>query len=174
MTSELQRAQESIANLRDVARQHHLSRAKISSKILKYPRIDDYAVRTPIFFLTTHPPIQLCCRLLFENMTKDNFTMPDARYTTCEPCTPCSPTSSTRTSRRYAHQMHCSIPTTAEPSPPSLLIRSDSPRATILRLSTDHPSIGATSVNPPPTIFLLMTYRYLPIFGKGNFSIAVS
>jgi len=44
VTSELQRAQESVANLRDVARQHHLSRAKISSKLLKYPNIDDYAV----------------------------------------------------------------------------------------------------------------------------------
>jgi len=48
VTSELQRAQESIANLRDVARQHHLSRAKISSKLLKYPLIDDYAVRVGI------------------------------------------------------------------------------------------------------------------------------
>jgi len=44
VTSELQRAQESVSNLRDVTRQHHLSRAKISSKILKYPHIDDYAI----------------------------------------------------------------------------------------------------------------------------------
>jgi len=44
VTSELQRAQDSITNLRDVARQHHLSRAKISSKILKYPHIEDYTV----------------------------------------------------------------------------------------------------------------------------------
>jgi len=44
VTSELQRAQESVANIRDVARQHHLSRAKISSKILKYPHIDDYVI----------------------------------------------------------------------------------------------------------------------------------
>jgi len=44
VTNELQRAQESVTNLRDIARQHHLSRAKISSKILKYPHIDDYAI----------------------------------------------------------------------------------------------------------------------------------
>jgi proteasome activator subunit 3 (PA28 gamma) len=31
-------------NLRDSARQHHLTRAKIASKLLKYPHIEDYAV----------------------------------------------------------------------------------------------------------------------------------
>lgn len=58
MTSELQRAQESVTNLRDVSRQHHLSRAKISSKILKYPHIDDYAVHMVIIH-PDDPPINL-------------------------------------------------------------------------------------------------------------------
>ncbi|KAF9651954.1 proteasome activator pa28, REG alpha/beta subunit [Thelephora ganbajun] len=44
VTNELQRAQDSVTNLCDVARQHHLARAKISSKILKYPHVDDYAI----------------------------------------------------------------------------------------------------------------------------------
>jgi len=42
--SELQRAQESATNLRDSIRQHHLSRAKICSKIIKYPHIEDYVI----------------------------------------------------------------------------------------------------------------------------------
>jgi len=42
--SELHRAQESGHNLRDGARQHHLSRAKICSKIMKYPHLEDYAL----------------------------------------------------------------------------------------------------------------------------------
>jgi proteasome activator subunit 3 (PA28 gamma) len=32
-------------NLRDAARQHHLTRAKIASKLIKYPHIEDYTVR---------------------------------------------------------------------------------------------------------------------------------
>ena len=170
MTSELQRAQESVANLRDVARQHHLSRAKISSKILKYPHIDDYAVRTPAFLLMVYPLIWLQCRLLFGNMTRDNFTMLDAHCTTFEPCTPCSPTSSTRTLQRYVRRMLHPIPTAAEPFLPS---RSGFPRVTTLRRCIEHSSIEATTVNPPHSISSLMTYWYLPIFGKGNFSIAV-
>jgi hypothetical protein len=31
-------------NLRDAARQHHLHRAKIASKLIKYPHIEDYTV----------------------------------------------------------------------------------------------------------------------------------
>lgn len=44
--AELHRAQESAYNLRDTARQDYLARAKICSKIVKYPNIEDYAVCT--------------------------------------------------------------------------------------------------------------------------------
>ncbi|KAJ3769360.1 proteasome activator pa28 REG alpha/beta subunit [Lentinula raphanica] len=40
--NELHRAQESVYNLRDSARQHHLARAKICSKLIKYPYVEDY------------------------------------------------------------------------------------------------------------------------------------
>lgn len=43
--TELHRAQESAYNLRDAARQDYLARAKICSKLIKYPNIEDYAVR---------------------------------------------------------------------------------------------------------------------------------
>jgi hypothetical protein len=42
--SELHRAQESAYNLRDIARQDHIARAKICSKIIKYPNVQDYPV----------------------------------------------------------------------------------------------------------------------------------
>ncbi|TFY75996.1 hypothetical protein EWM64_g8013 [Hericium alpestre] len=42
--SELQRSQDSCYNMRDSARQGHLNRAKICSKIIKYPHIEDYAI----------------------------------------------------------------------------------------------------------------------------------
>ena len=42
--NELHRSQESAYNLRDAARQDYLTRAKICSKVLKYPLIEDYAV----------------------------------------------------------------------------------------------------------------------------------
>ncbi|KAF5385169.1 hypothetical protein D9615_001341 [Tricholomella constricta] len=42
--AELHRAQESAYNLRDGARQDYLARAKICSKILKYPNIEDYTL----------------------------------------------------------------------------------------------------------------------------------
>jgi hypothetical protein len=42
--AELHRAQESAYNLRDAARQDYLARAKICSKIIKYPNIEDYTV----------------------------------------------------------------------------------------------------------------------------------
>lgn len=42
--AELHRAQESAYNLRDGARQDYLARAKICSKIIKYPNIEDYTV----------------------------------------------------------------------------------------------------------------------------------
>lgn len=152
MTSELQRAQESVTNLRDVARQHHLSRAKISSKILKYPHIDDYAVRTPAFFLMIHPLIGLRSRLLSENMTRDNSTVHAAHYTTFEPCTPCSPISSTRTSPRYFRQT-LSIPTTGEHSLPA---RFGSPRATMLHRCIEYFNIEATAANPVDDVLKLV------------------
>ncbi|KAK2461593.1 hypothetical protein APHAL10511_006056 [Amanita phalloides] len=42
--SELHRAQESAYNLRDAARQDYLARAKICSKLIKYPNIEDYTL----------------------------------------------------------------------------------------------------------------------------------
>jgi hypothetical protein len=42
--AELHRAQESAYNLRDVARQDFLARAKICSKLIKYPFVEDYTV----------------------------------------------------------------------------------------------------------------------------------
>ncbi|OBZ79848.1 Proteasome activator complex subunit 3 [Grifola frondosa] len=42
--SELHRSQESAFNLRDAARQDYLNRAKICSKIIKYPHLEDYAL----------------------------------------------------------------------------------------------------------------------------------
>jgi len=42
--NELHRSQESSMNLRDAARAHLLSRAKIASKIIKYPHVEDYAL----------------------------------------------------------------------------------------------------------------------------------
>ncbi|TFK30850.1 proteasome activator pa28 REG alpha beta subunit [Coprinopsis marcescibilis] len=41
---ELQRAQESALSLRDVSRQDHLTRAKIGSKLVKYPNLEDYTL----------------------------------------------------------------------------------------------------------------------------------
>ncbi|KAG5654713.1 hypothetical protein H0H81_007469 [Sphagnurus paluster] len=52
--AELHRAQESAYNLRDSARQHYLSRAKICSKILKYPNLEDYTVSLFISFHIYH------------------------------------------------------------------------------------------------------------------------
>lgn len=42
--SELLRSQESAYNIRDSIRQHYLARAKICSKLIKYPNIEDYAL----------------------------------------------------------------------------------------------------------------------------------
>ena len=42
--SELHRSQESAYNLRDSARADHLTRAKICTKIIKYPHVEDYSV----------------------------------------------------------------------------------------------------------------------------------
>ncbi|KAI0257022.1 proteasome activator pa28 REG alpha/beta subunit [Lactifluus subvellereus] len=42
--SELHRSQESGYNIRDSVRQNHLNRAKICSKIIKYPHLEDYAL----------------------------------------------------------------------------------------------------------------------------------
>jgi len=42
--SELLRSQETAYNFRDSVRQHHLGRAKICSKLIKYPHIEDYTL----------------------------------------------------------------------------------------------------------------------------------
>ncbi|KAI0800699.1 proteasome activator pa28 REG alpha/beta subunit [Fomes fomentarius] len=42
--SELHRSQESAYNLRDAGRQDYLTRAKICSKIMKYPHLEDYTL----------------------------------------------------------------------------------------------------------------------------------
>ncbi|KAI0697677.1 proteasome activator pa28 [Cytidiella melzeri] len=42
--TELHRSQESAYNLRDSARQSHLARAKLCSKLIKYPHIEDYTL----------------------------------------------------------------------------------------------------------------------------------
>jgi hypothetical protein len=42
--AELHRAQDAALNLRNIARDDHLSRAKICSKLIKYPNIADYKV----------------------------------------------------------------------------------------------------------------------------------
>ncbi|KAI6047813.1 proteasome activator pa28 REG alpha beta subunit [Pisolithus marmoratus] len=42
--SELLRSQESAYNIRDSVRQHYLARAKICSKLIKYPNVEDYAL----------------------------------------------------------------------------------------------------------------------------------
>ncbi|KAF8506579.1 proteasome activator pa28 REG alpha/beta subunit [Russula emetica] len=42
--NELHRSQESGYNIRDSVRQNHLNRAKICSKIIKYPHLEDYAL----------------------------------------------------------------------------------------------------------------------------------
>ncbi|THH18559.1 hypothetical protein EW146_g2461 [Bondarzewia mesenterica] len=42
--SELHRSQESVYNMRDSARQSHLTRAKIASKLIKYPHVEDYTL----------------------------------------------------------------------------------------------------------------------------------
>jgi hypothetical protein len=47
--NELHRSQESGYNMRDGVRQNHLNRAKICSKIIKYPHLEDYAVRALLF-----------------------------------------------------------------------------------------------------------------------------
>ncbi|KAJ8496126.1 hypothetical protein ONZ45_g1369 [Pleurotus djamor] len=58
--SELMRAQESAYNLRDAARQDHLARAKICSKLIKYPNVEDYTMalhehdRKQVYFARQH------------------------------------------------------------------------------------------------------------------------
>jgi len=42
--NELHRSQESAYSLRDASRLHHLSRAKICSKLIKYPNVEDYTL----------------------------------------------------------------------------------------------------------------------------------
>nr|GAT48435.1 predicted protein [Mycena chlorophos] len=44
VVNELARAQDSAMNLRDMGRTNHLSRAKIASKLIKYPNVEDYAL----------------------------------------------------------------------------------------------------------------------------------
>ncbi|KAL0071735.1 hypothetical protein AAF712_000657 [Marasmius tenuissimus] len=45
--SELHRAQESAYNLRDIPRQDYVARAKLASKRIKYPNVEDYTVIYP-------------------------------------------------------------------------------------------------------------------------------
>ena len=45
--NELHRSQEVAYNLRDQARQNYVTRGKLCSKIIKYPHIEDYTVRSP-------------------------------------------------------------------------------------------------------------------------------
>ncbi|PPQ67184.1 hypothetical protein CVT25_005785 [Psilocybe cyanescens] len=40
--TEFHRAQESALNIRDVTRKYHLARAKVCSKLIKYPSVEDY------------------------------------------------------------------------------------------------------------------------------------
>ena len=44
--AEVLRCQQSAYTLRDGNRQHHLQRAKVCSKLIKYPNIEDYAVKS--------------------------------------------------------------------------------------------------------------------------------
>lgn len=60
--SELHRSQESAYNLRDSARQSHLNRAKLCSKLIKYPHVEDYTVRLLINSLCTL--IKFCAPLV--------------------------------------------------------------------------------------------------------------
>ena len=56
--SELHRSQESAFNLRDAARQDYLTRAKICTKVMKYPHVEDYAVSrytVAALYYVTHP-----------------------------------------------------------------------------------------------------------------------
>ena len=46
--SELHRSQESAYNLRDTSRQGHFNRAKLCSKIIKYPHVEDYIVSSDV------------------------------------------------------------------------------------------------------------------------------
>ena len=48
---------QSAYNLRDLARQHHLERAKICSKLIKYPNIEDYTACC--FFCATFDPANI-------------------------------------------------------------------------------------------------------------------
>lgn len=48
--TELHRSQEVAYNLRDQARQNYVTRGKLCSKIIKYPFIEDYAVRSLLIF----------------------------------------------------------------------------------------------------------------------------
>lgn len=41
---ELHRSQESAYNIRDATRQDYIARAKLCSKLIKYPNVEDYKV----------------------------------------------------------------------------------------------------------------------------------
>ena len=72
--TELHRSQESAYNLRDSARQSHLNRAKLCSKLIKYPHVEDYTVRVVIL---AHFVLLNILLLLFsspfKNMTNGSF-----------------------------------------------------------------------------------------------------
>ena len=61
--TELHRSQESAYTLRDTARSDHLNRAKICSKIIKYPHVEDYAVRVWTVFVTPDQTLRILWKL---------------------------------------------------------------------------------------------------------------
>ncbi|TFK77304.1 proteasome activator pa28, REG alpha/beta subunit [Pluteus cervinus] len=70
IVSELHRAQESAYNLRDNTRQDFLARAKICSKIVKYPTVEDYPVNTLVYFSLARLTVTLNQRALLEHDDK--------------------------------------------------------------------------------------------------------
>jgi hypothetical protein len=55
VVAELARSQDSAFNLRDSARTDYLARAKICSKLIKYPNVEDYTVGTSLDISTGEP-----------------------------------------------------------------------------------------------------------------------
>lgn len=70
----MHRAQESGYNLRDAARQDYLARAKIASKLIKYPNVEDYTV---CFDHQTIPYDADRYSLLYENTMEGNYFLLD-------------------------------------------------------------------------------------------------
>lgn len=51
---ELHRSQESAYNIRDATRQDYIARAKLCSKLIKYPNIEDYKVCLFPYLVTSY------------------------------------------------------------------------------------------------------------------------